>query len=63
MFDCSMTRESDSLFGALFALEEVREVLRETAPNHALSAEQKERVTEALEKVKKAVAALEEWSR
>lgn len=57
-----MSRESDSLFGAVFALEEVREVLRETAPSHALSDEQKERVNGALERVRKAIAALEEWA-
>ena len=54
-----MSEESDALFEAFFALEDVREVLRQTAPKHRLTPEDKAKVSEALTKVKAAVSRLE----
>ena len=54
-----MTDEADALFSAMFALEDVRELLRETAPKHRLSEEQKKAYKEALDKAKAAIAKLE----
>jgi len=58
-----MSKETEGLFAAMFALEDVREVLRKTAPQHELDEADKKAVRTALEKVKKALQVLEEWSR
>jgi hypothetical protein len=58
-----MSKETESLFAAMFALEGVREILRQTAPAHELDEAQKEQVKKALEKVRKALQVIEEWSR
>ncbi|MFH1835608.1 MAG: hypothetical protein ABH851_05420 [Methanobacteriota archaeon] len=58
-----MTSETESVFKALFALEEVRELLRETAPKHELDAHRKERLKTALIKVKSSLEVLEKWSK
>jgi hypothetical protein len=55
-----MGRHSDALFGALFALEEVREILRQTAPGHELDEAQKKKMASALAEVKKHLSVLEE---
>ncbi len=57
-----MTSETENVFKALFALEEVRELLRETAPKHELGGERKERLKKALMKVKSSLEVLEKWS-
>ena len=58
-----MSKETESLFRVLFALEDVREILRETAPEHKLDENQKKKVKAALEKARKMLQVLEEWSR
>jgi len=57
-----MTSETENVFKALFALEEVRELLRETAPGHKLNPEGKEKLKKALTKVKSSLEVLEKWS-
>ena len=54
-----MSEETDALFEAFFALEDVREVLRQTAPKHKLTQEEKANVKDSLAKVKAAVSKLE----
>jgi len=54
-----MTEETDVLFQALFNLEEVRELLRQTAPKHKLNDEQKKKLKESIGQVKKALDVLE----
>jgi hypothetical protein len=54
-----MTDETNALYEVLFALEEVRELLRQTAPQHKLSAEQKARLRELLEKARKSIEVVE----
>lgn len=54
-----MTEETDALFESLFALENIRELLRTTAPNHKLDDEQKEKLTKNLEEIKKQLTNIE----
>ncbi|MFH0860724.1 MAG: hypothetical protein V1921_05940 [Candidatus Altiarchaeota archaeon] len=54
-----MTEETEALFNGLFALEDIRELLRETAPGHKLNVEQKTRLEKALKKARKALDNLE----
>jgi hypothetical protein len=54
-----MSEETDALFQALFSLEEVRELLRQTAPKHKLNEEQKKKLKEKLGEVRKALEVLE----
>lgn len=54
-----MTEETDALFEALFNLEEIRELLRESAPKHKLNEEQKKKLKEKIEKIKKNLSILE----
>lgn len=54
-----MTEETEALFNGLFALEDIRELLRETAPGHKLNVEQKTRLEKALKKARKALDRLE----
>ncbi|MFH0863293.1 MAG: hypothetical protein V1875_09755 [Candidatus Altiarchaeota archaeon] len=54
-----MTEETEACFSALFALEDVRELLRESAPEHKLSPEQKTRLAEALLKARNNLSRLE----
>ena len=49
----------EETFEALFALEDLREVLRKTAPFHNLTEEQKEEVKTILNKVRKALDEIE----
>ena len=49
----------EETFEALFALEDLREVLRKTAPFHNLTEEQKEEVKTILDKVRKALDDIE----
>ena len=55
-----MSKETDSLFEAIFALEDIREVLRETAPKHCLTDQQKDRVNKALQTVEHAMKELKD---
>ena len=50
-----------ALFEALFALEDLRQVLRETTPHYRLNGEQRLRVSEAVRRVREALTVLEEW--
>jgi len=54
-----MTEETNALFEALFSLEEIRELLRQTAPKHALNEEQKKKLKESTDKIKKSIEELE----
>lgn len=54
-----MSQETDALFTAFFALEDVRELLRESAPKHELDESQKKRLDEALKAARKALDSLE----
>ena len=50
----------EETFEALFALEDLREVLRKTAPFHILTEEQKKEVKAILNKVRKALDEIDE---
>jgi len=50
----------EETFEALFALEDLREVLRKTVPFHNLTEKQKEEVKAILNKVRKALDEIEE---
>jgi len=50
----------EKTFEALFALEDLREVLRKTTPFHNLTEEQKEEVKTIVLKVRKALDEIEE---
>jgi len=54
-----MSNETDALFQAMFALEDAREVLRQTAPGHKLNDQDRKAMATALEKAKAAIAMLE----
>ena len=47
-------------FEALFALTDLRQIFRETTPNHQLSDEQKQKVKEIIEKVRQSLDVVEE---
>lgn len=55
-----MTEEVENLFKAIFELEEIREFLRQTAPYHKLSDEQKRKVGSSIEIVRESLKRLEE---
>ena len=55
-----MDERINSLFEALFALTDLRVLLRETAPLHTLSEEQKAYARDALNRAKDALNRLEE---
>jgi hypothetical protein len=55
-----MDNAVDNLFEALFALTDLRVLLRETAPSHKLSAEQQIQARDALARAKAALSKLEE---
>jgi hypothetical protein len=54
-----MTEETTALFEALFSLEEIRELLRQSAPSHKLSDEQKKILKEKIAGIRKCLAVLE----
>jgi hypothetical protein len=54
-----MSEETDALFEAEFALEDVRELLRQTAPQHKLSVGQKKQLDDSLKKVMNALKKLD----
>jgi hypothetical protein len=55
-----MSNAADRLFEALFALTDLRVLLRETAPLHQLNPDQRIQAREALERAKAALLELEE---
>ena len=54
-----MSKESDALYGAFFALEDVRELLRQSAPGHELDASEKKRLAAALAAARENLLVLE----
>ncbi len=56
-----MSKETQSLFKAMFALEDIREILRKTAPTHELTKEDIKKGKKAIKKVKEAIEILEGW--
>jgi hypothetical protein len=55
-----MDNAADHLFEALFALTDLRVLLRESAPLHKLNPDQQIEARKALERAKAALSALEE---
>jgi hypothetical protein len=55
-----MDKAADHLFEALFALTDLRVLLRETAPLHQLNPDQRVQARKALERAKSALLELEE---
>ncbi len=53
-------RAAEAVFQGLFLLSDIRGVLRETAPLHQLSAEQKAKTAKSLEKLEKQISILRE---
>ena len=54
-----MSKEVDALFDALFALTDLRVLLRETVPLHKLNEEQKNQARSAIARVREALLRLE----
>jgi len=54
-----MSAEVDALFDALFALTDLRALLRETVPLHKLNEEQKAQAHSAIVRVREALSRLE----
>jgi len=54
-----MAEHTEALYKALFALEDVREILRQTAPGHKLSGEERKKVAEAISTVRESLKVLE----
>lgn len=61
MADDKMIKEVENLFKAIFELEEIREILRQTAPNHKLTDEQKRKLKGSIEIVRESLKKLEEF--
>lgn len=53
-------RAIDAVFEGLFALTDIRAVLRDTAPTHDLDAEQKEKVGALLDRLERAAGTIRE---
>lgn len=53
-------RAVDSLFHAIFALTDIRSVLRSTAPSHELGEKEREKVIELLQEVERDIGVLRE---
>ena len=54
-----MSKEVDALFDALFALTDLRVLLRETVPFHKLNEEQQNQARSAIVRVREALSILE----
>lgn len=54
-----MTEEVENLFKAIFELEEIRELFRQTAPHHKLTDEQKKKLKDSIEIVRESLKRLE----
>jgi DNA-binding PadR family transcriptional regulator len=55
-----MAKIVDETFDALFALTDVRQLLRDTKPTYRLTQEQKALLDKRLERARKAISAIEE---
>lgn len=53
-------RAVDAVFQGLYLLCDIRGILRESAPHHRLSGEQKEKAGKTLEKIEKQIGILRE---
>lgn len=53
-------RAAEAVFQGLFLLSDIRGVLRETAPHHRLSTDQKAKTAKTLEKLEKQISILRE---
>jgi hypothetical protein len=53
-------RAAEAVFQGLFLLCEIRGVLRETAPHHRLSVDQRAKTVKTLEKLEKQISILKE---
>ncbi len=56
-----MSEETENLFNAIFELEEIRELLRQTAPSHKLTDEQKRKLSNSILIVRESLKKLEEF--
>lgn len=56
---CMMSKLADKLFEAYFALTDARKLLRDTAPDHKFSKDQKAEMKGFLKKAADAIKALE----
>ena len=54
-----MSEETSSLFEALFNMEDIREILRDSAPAHELDDEQKAKLTDYLKKIRLSLNVIE----
>jgi len=54
-----MREETQALFKALFALEDIRELLRKTAPEHKFSQKEKEIFAESIKKIREQLNVME----
>jgi hypothetical protein len=52
-------RAVDAIFQALFNLSDLRALMRETAPDHVMDEEQKQRAAKYIEKAKRQIAIIE----
>lgn len=50
----------ENLFDSLYLLTDLRQILRETSPNHELNEKQEEKIKEIVRKVKENLDGLEE---
>ena len=55
-----MSEETGNLFEAIFQMEDIREILRVSAPNHELDDKQREDLIFSLKKIRAALNAIEE---
>jgi len=55
-----MARIVDETFEALFALTDIRQLLRDTKPTYKLTPEQKDLLKQKIERVKRALDVIEE---
>ena len=54
-----MKKETELVFNSLDALEDIRQLLRDTVPFHKLSKEQKLKLKKKIESIKKNLSSLE----
>ena len=54
-----MSEETGNLFEAIFQMEDIREILRVSAPTHELDDKQKEELSLSLKKIRAALSVIE----
>lgn len=54
-----MSEETGNLFEAIFQMEDIREILRVSAPTHELDDKQKEELSLSLKKIRVALSVIE----